>query len=171
MQRILIIGASGSGKSTLARRISDRLGLPYFASDPFYWEAGWRPTAQERVLEQLRGVLKHESWVLDGNFDDQRALLWTRAECIVWLDYPLPIVLSRVIIRNLGWAISGEVIWAGNRMSLQRAVSGIRHSLRSVPGKRAVYPGYIAALKGVDVYHFRAARQTEAWLASLKPFI
>ena len=167
MQRILIIGASGSGKSTLARRISDRLALPYFASDPFYWEANWKPASQERVLEQLHGVLEHESWVLDGNFDDQRALLWTRADCIIWLDYPLPVILRRVILRNLGWFISGAETWSGNRMSFQRAVSGIRHSLRSVMGKRAAYPGYLATLRGVGVHHFRSNRQTETWLASL----
>ena len=168
MQRILIIGSSGCGKSTLAQRLAARLGLPYFASDPFYWEADWKPASPERVLEQLHGVLKQNAWVLDGNFDDERSLLWTRADCIIWLDYALPVILSRVVLRNLGWAISGQMTWSGNRMSFQRAISGIRHSLRSYPLKRAVYPDYLAALTGVDVHRFRSNRQTEMWLKNLK---
>ena len=169
MQRILIIGSSGCGKSTLARRLSTRLSLPYFATDPFYWETNWKPASPERVREQLHGVLSQDAWVLDGNFDDERALLWTHADCIIWLDYALPVILSRVIWRNLGWAISGKVTWSGNRMSFQRALSGIRHSLRSYPLKRAIYPEYLAALTGVDVYRFRSSRQTETWFAGLKP--
>ncbi len=168
MQRILIIGASGSGKSTLAQRVSARLGIPYFATDPFYWDTDWKPVPMEQVREKLNSVLAQNAWVLDGNFDDERNLLWNSADCIVWLDYPLPLVLTRVIIRNLGWVIRREVTWSGNRMSFKRAVSGIRHSVRSVRGKRAVYPGYIAALQGGNVHQFHTNRQTEAWLASLK---
>jgi hypothetical protein len=120
------------------------------------------------VREHLHSVLEQDAWVLDGNFDDERALLWTRAHCIIWLDYDLPTILSRVIRRNLGWAISGKVTWSGNRMSFQRALSGIRHSLRSYPLKRSVYPKYLAALTGVDVYRFRSSHQTETWLKNLK---
>lgn len=143
--------------------------MPYFATDPFYWEANWKPASPERVREQLRSVLERQSWVLDGNFDDERALLWPRADCIIWLDYALPVILSRVIWRNLGWAISGKATWSGNRMSFQRALSGIRHSFRSYSLKRAVYPEYLAVLKkGVTVHHFCSSRQTEAWFSSLK---
>lgn len=169
MQRILIIGASGSGKSTLAQRVSARLGIPYFATDPFYWGADWKPIPMQQVREKLHSVLTQDAWVLDGNFDDERHLLWNSADCIVWLDYPLPLVLTRVILRNLGWFLRREVTWAGNRMSFKRAVSGIRHSVRSVRGKRAVYPGYLAALQCMDkVHRFRTNRQTERWFASLQ---
>jgi GTPase SAR1 family protein len=166
MQRILIIGVSGSGKSTLAQRVSERLGLPYFATDPFYWEPNWRPASPERVRQQLRNVLAHDAWVLDGNFDDERTLVWSRADCIVWLDYSLPTLLRRVIARDIGWFLSGQEIWSGNKMTFQRAISGIRHTIRSYPLKRVNYPKYIAELSAVEVHRFRASRQAESWLAN-----
>ena len=168
MKRILIIGASGCGKSTLAKRVSTRLELPYVATDPFYWDADWKPVSMERVHQRLNAALEHDAWVLDGNFDNEREFLWTRADCIVWLDYALPIILSRVIFRNFGWAISGQTTWSGNQMSFQRAISGIRHSLRSYPMKKAAYPEYLAALSGVEIYRFRTDHETEVWFRALK---
>jgi hypothetical protein len=79
----------------------------------------------------------------------------------------LPVILSRVIRRNLGLAISGKETWSGNHMSFQRAFSGIRHSLRSFRLKRTVYPEYLAALRGVDIYRFSNDHQTDAWFDGL----
>jgi adenylate kinase family enzyme len=72
MKRVLIIGTSGCGKSTLARRLADRLSLPYFRSDPFYWEDNWKPASSKRVQQQLLKVVEQQAWVLDGNFDDHK---------------------------------------------------------------------------------------------------
>lgn len=167
MKRVLIIGNSGCGKSTLARRLAERLSLPYFPSDPFYWEDNWKPAPPKRVQQQLLKVVEQQAWVLDGNFDDHRESVWQCADCLVWLDYSLPTILSRVIARNLHWALTGQSTWSGNRMTFQRAFSGIGHAIRSYPTKRRNYPHYIAELSGVVVYHFRESHQAEAWLNKL----
>jgi len=67
MKRILVIGTSGAGKSTLAQRVSKSLGLPFIASDHFYWEPGWKVASSEKVHQQLGEVVRREAWVLDGN--------------------------------------------------------------------------------------------------------
>jgi adenylate kinase family enzyme len=167
MKRILIIGNSGCGKSTLARRLADRLSLPYFPSDPFHWEDNWKPASPKRVQQQLLKVVEQQAWVLDGNFDDHRKLVWQCADCLIWLDYSLLTILSRVIARNLHWALTRQSTWSGNRMTFQRAFSGIRHAIRSYPAKRRNYPHYIAELSGVAVYHFQESHQTETWLTKL----
>ena len=167
LKRILIIGASGSGKSTLARRLAERLNLPYFPSDPFYWDDNWKPASPKRVQQQLLKVVEQEAWVLDGNFDDHRELVWQCADCLIWLDYSLLTILNRVTARNLHWAVTRQSIWSGNRMTFQRAFSGIGHTIRSYPAKKRNYPQYISALSGVAVYHFRDSHQTETWLTKL----
>ena len=169
MQRILVIGASGAGKSTLAAELARRLDLPFFPSDPFYWEPGWKPAPAETVLRRLDEVLARERWVLDGNFDDQRKQVWTRAECVVWLDYSLATIASRSIRRNLGLLLNGGPTWSGNRMNAARAFSGIRHAFRSYGLKRRVYPGWLADLTGVEVHRLRSPRETEAWTEALLP--
>jgi adenylate kinase family enzyme len=167
MKRILVIGVSGSGKSTLAERLARRLGLPFFASDHFYWEPGWKPTPNEKVHRQVQEIIAQEAWILDGNFDDQREQVWPRADCIVWLDYSLLTVCWRVTTRNLGWLLTRQVTWSGNRMTLSRAFSGLRHTFKSHGIKRRNYPHWLAALPGVNVRRFHSSREADAWFDGL----
>ena len=108
-----------------------------------------------------------ESWVLDGNFDAERDLVWGRAQLAVWLDLPLMTTLWRVSRRNLGWWINRETIWGGQRMTLSKALSGIRHALRSHALKRAAYPLRLAEFPHLQVVRIRSARQSKLWLAAL----
>ncbi len=167
MKRILVIGNSGAGKSTLAKRISICLNLPFFPSDPFYWEPGWKPAPADKVFQQVRDVTFCESWILDGNFDEYHEFVWGQADCIVWLDYPRSVILKQVSIRNFRWLLTHEPVWSGNRMTLRRAISGIRHALRSYPMKKKNYPCWLAELSGTSWYRFRTKQDTEAWLKSI----
>jgi len=169
MERVLVVGTSGAGKSTLAERIAARLGLPFHASDPFYWEADWRPASTERVDRLLDQVLHAPRWVLDGNFEHRWRDVWARAQCVVWLDYPLAVVLWQVATRNLRWLVHRDVVWSGNRMTLRRALSGFRHALRSHAGKRRRYRRYIAELRDVPVVRFSSRQEAASWLSTLAP--
>lgn len=167
MHRVLVVGTSGAGKTTVATHIAAKLGLPLHASDPFYWQLDWQPASQEWVDACLAGVLDQPRWVLDGNFELQWQQVWNQAECVVWLDYPLLIILWQVTTRNFGWALRRTTVWSGNRMSIKQAISGILHAVRSHAAKRRRYPKYIAQLHGVTVLRFGTRRETRAWLSTL----
>ena len=167
MRRVLVVGTSGAGKTTLAARIAARLGLPFHASDPFYWKPGWQPATAECVARHLADVMRSPEWVLDGNFERQWHDVWSRADCVVWLDYSLARVLWQVTARNLGWVLRREAVWSGNRMTVGRACSGILHAFQSHAGKRRRYVEYAAKLNGVTVHRFASLRETDAWLSSL----
>jgi hypothetical protein len=167
MKRILVIGTSGSGKSTLAKRLSNCLQVPFFASDPFYWEPGWKIAPAEKVRQQVMRVIKHNAWVLDGNFDNEREIVWKQADCIIWLDYSLATIGRQILFRNFLWLIKNQGIWSENRMTLRRAISGIRHAVKSYPLKRRNYPQWLAELSGIEIHRFRTSRETDIWLQSL----
>jgi hypothetical protein len=167
MKRILVIGTSGAGKSTLAQRVSESLGLPFIASDHFYWEPGWKVAPSAKVHQQLSEVIRREAWVMDGNFDNERELVWGRADCIIWLDYSLLTIGRRIVFRNFLWVITRQPTWSGNRMTLQRALSGLRHALKSYGVKRRNYPQWLAELSGVPSYRFGTSSEAEAWLQGL----
>ena len=167
MKRVIVIGVSGAGKSTLAERLAECTGLPYIATDPFYWEADWRCASPQRVRQQVDEVTAGEKWILDGNFDSERSLIWTRAESIIWLDLPLSIVLFRVTCRNLKLLISQEPTWSGNRMTWRKAWSGIRHTIGSYGSKRREYPSYLSEFPHLDILRFRWPSELSRWLSDL----
>jgi hypothetical protein len=167
MNKLLVIGVSGAGKSTLARRLSEILKLPFFPSDGFYWEADWQIAPSNKVRQRLMDALSHDKWILDGNFDDEHTLVWKQADCIVWLDYSLPTILTQIIARNLRWTLTRQIVWSGNQMSLPRAISGIRHSIRTYAFKRKKYPLWLSGLSGIKVCRFRSKMETELWLDAM----
>ena len=168
-KRIVILGCSGSGKSTLAAMLARRLELPYAPSDQAYWTGDWSPTPADQVRRWADAVTAGDRWVFDGNFDAERDLVWGRAELAVWLDLPFAVTLWRVARRNLAWWISREAIWGGQRMTLAKAWSGLRHAGRSHPRKRAGYPALLAEFPHLDQVRITSSRQLTAWLASLQP--
>ena len=165
LQRVAVLGASGSGKSTLAAALAERLGLPCLATDAVFWTDDWRPTPASEVRAWLDRATTAERWVTDGNFDNDRDLLWRRAELVVWLDLPLSLVLRRVVRRNLGWWAARTPVWGGQPMTLAKALTGARHSLRSHAQKHAAYPAWLAELDA-RVVRLRSKRELARWLAS-----
>jgi adenylate kinase family enzyme len=167
LQKVLVIGVSGAGKSTLAQQIAGRTRLPYIATDPFYWEAGWQCASPARVRQRVETATLGDSWVLDGNFDDHRTTIWQRADTIVWLDLPLAVVVWQVGCRNSRLVITQEPTWSGNIMTVAKAWSGIRHCLRTYQQKRRDYPQYLAAFPHLRVVHLRSRQAIAGWLRSV----
>jgi hypothetical protein len=52
-------------------------------------------------------------------------------------------------------------------MTLQRAVSGLCHAVKSYRIKRRNYPQWLAELSGVPSHRFCTSREAEDWLQSL----
>jgi hypothetical protein len=167
IRRVIVLGYSGSGKSTLAPVLAARMALPYLASDPVYWTADWRPTPAADVRAWAKAATSAEAWVIDGNFDAERDLVWARAELAVWLDLPFTTTLWRVTRRNLGWWLGRETVWGGNRMTLAKALAGIRHTVRSYPLKHRTYPAQLAEFPHLQSVQVTSPRQLALWLAAL----
>jgi len=168
-QRICVIGTSSCGKSTLAAQISARLGLPHVELDALHWQPGWVEVPEAEFRDQVSAVCAGHAWVIDGNSTFVRDIIWPRTEVIVWLDYSLPVVLSRVIWRTLRRAIFREPCCNGNRESLWRAFSSdsvVLWALRTCSPRRTEFAGLLnspaAAERGVVILH--SPRETCRWL-------
>ena len=85
--RICIVGCSGSGKSTLARKLGEQTGLPVKHLDKMYWLPDWVEMDQEEFTEALRQELKHERWIIDGNFGRTAGARFKRCHLIIHLNY------------------------------------------------------------------------------------
>lgn len=165
--RVVVLGCSGSGKSTLAAKLARHLDLPYFATDDIYWRSDWTPVPEADVTAWLDATTAAPRWVLDGNFDAQREILWGRAQLAVWLDLPWTTTLWRVGRRNLRWWLGRTPVWGGRRMTLPRALSGVRHAATSHALKRRSYRAILAGFPNLTVVHIRSQDELAAWLAGL----
>lgn len=114
--RIAVVGTSGSGKSTLAERLAGALGLPFIELDAINWQPGWVGLNSTDVPEFKRRVdaaIAADAWVLAGNYGDVRDAVWGRATDLVWLDYPRPVIMRRVIWRSFVRAVDRKELWPG----------------------------------------------------------
>jgi adenylate kinase family enzyme len=123
--RVSIVGVSGSGKTTLAKALAAELAIPRIEMDAINWQAGWRDlNGGDRAEFARRTTLATaaEAWVCDGNYSSVQPIVWARATHLIWLDYPRPLIMRRVLWRSLVRALSGRELWpgTGNRESWRR---------------------------------------------------
>lgn len=112
-----MVGNSGSGKSTLARRLATRLGVRYVELDAIHHLPGWTPIDPAEFRAEADRIAAHDGWVIDGNY--RRVVIegpvWERADTVVWLDLPRPVVMRQVVGRTLRRILTREELWNGNR--------------------------------------------------------
>lgn len=116
-QRIVVIGTTCAGKTTMAHNLSQRLGISHVEMDALHWGQNWTPRPVEVFRDSVSRALSGDAWAVDGNYSKAQDIVWGRADTVVWLDYPLPIIYARLIKRTFRRVISQEVLWNGNRES------------------------------------------------------
>jgi adenylate kinase family enzyme len=122
MRRVSVVGNAGSGKSTLARKLAARLAVPHVELDAIYHQPGWVPLAEEELIRRVGQAAAGDGWVIDGNYSAVRPLVWARADTVVWLDLPRPIVMFRIIWRTIRRVVARAELWNGNREPWQNLV-------------------------------------------------
>jgi len=173
MQRIAVVGTGGSGKTTLATRLGETLGVLHVELDELHWGPDWAPAPLDAFRERTSEALAGLAWVVDGNYSKVRDIIWSRADTVVWLDYPLPIVMARLTYRTLKRAITRKELWAGNRerfwMHLFSRDSFFLYVLRDYGRRQREYPELLAQPEHahIGVIRFHRPRAARNWLDSL----
>jgi len=119
-RRVCVVGTTGSGKTTLAGELARRLGVPHVELDALRHGPNWVQTPDEVMRAQALARLdaadeSHDGWITDGNYSHVRQALWSRADTVIWLDYGLSVILSRLFKRTLRRTLTQEELWNGNR--------------------------------------------------------
>lgn len=172
MRRIHVVGTSGSGKTTLARQIAERLDIPHVELDALHWEPNWTPADKAVLRARVTGALAGGAWVVDGNYSALHDLTLARADTLIWLDYPLPVVLWRVTTRTMRRYFARAELWNGNRERLRSVFSKdsiILWALTTWAKNRHRYRDLSAdtTYAHVQVIRLRSPRQTRHWLQRL----
>ncbi len=172
-KRTIVVGATGSGKTTLAAQLAELTGVPHIEMDSFFWQPGWQKADQEVFQQRTEQAIAAECWVADGNYSRVRQMVWQRATTLVWLDYPIPFTVWRLIQRTVRRVFTREMLWGTNHESLRGAFfskdSLLIHVFSSKRKQTEIYPQLLASpeFAHLQVLHFYCARQTETWLRTI----
>ena len=173
-RRIVVIGATGSGKSTFAHRLARSLDVAFVELDALFWGSHWTPTPPDIFRRRADEATRDPAWVVAGNYRDVRDIVWPRAEAIVWLDYPFPLVFWRLTARTVRRAVMREVLWSGNRESLREHLllwseRSLFHWLfKTFWRYRREFPALVTRPEHahIETIRFRVPREAERWLRS-----
>lgn len=122
--RIVIVGSSSSGKTTLARELSELLSQPHQELDFFNWGPNWTEVPKETFRKKVDDFTANEKWIIDGNYGRIQDLTIDRATTVIWLDYSLPLILSRFFRRSIRRTIYKEELWNANKETLKDSMWG-----------------------------------------------
>lgn len=172
LRRIVVIGTSGSGKTTLAREIAHRLDAPFIELDALHWGPNWTPHPDfaRRVTSAVEGS---DRWVVDGNYNKIRPLIWGPADAIVWLDYPMRLVFTRIVRRTFRRWWRRERLWEDNRERLWDQFctrdSLFLWTIQTWRKHRRDYPKLLSEARqaGKQTIRLRSPAAAEAWLHDL----
>jgi adenylate kinase family enzyme len=103
MRKILIVGSGGSGKSTFARRLGQILQLQVIHLDSHYWSPGWVEMPKDKWRTKVEGLLKRDSWIIDGNYGGTMDLRLASCDAVIFLDVPRMTCLIRVVKRVVSY--------------------------------------------------------------------
>jgi adenylate kinase family enzyme len=172
-QRISVVGTTGSGKTTLAQRIAQQLQIPHVELDALHWEPGWIAASDQVFRDRVAEALAGDRWVVDGNYSKVRDLVWSRADTVVFLDYPFWLVMNRLLRRTVRRSLKQEELWNGNRENVRQSFfsqdSILVWLLRTYQRNREKYPALFRQPEyaHLSVIHLQSPKTTEDWLLNL----
>ena len=117
--------------------------------------------------------MEGESWVADGNYRVVRDIVWPRATTLVWLEYPLRLIMWRLFWRTLRRGIRKEQLWNGNQERLATQFftldSLFLWALGSHPRHKKEYPELFeqTGYSHLAVVRLRSPKAAEKWLSDL----
>ena len=173
MRKIALFGPPATGKSTLAKWLSAELGHPHTdLDDLLFTPEGPLPLPEFR--RQAAEITQHDAWIVEGNFSKLADVVWHRADVLVWLDFPLPLILYRIVRRSLHQLTGHEDSPQARRLTWSRAFfhrrSLLRTAIRKYRTNRPRYARQVAetADRGVEVVRLRSPRAVRHWRAEVR---
>jgi len=174
-KRLVVIGTTSSGKSTLAERIATRFDLTFIELDALHWEPNWQEAPLEVFRERVHKATQAERWIVAGNYSVVRDLVWTRAEAVIWLDYPFLLVLKQLTRRTFKRWWTQELLWGTNHEPFWVhfkfwSKDSLFHWLFATYWRRKWETPKLLSMpehRHLKLIHFKNPREVEAWLERL----
>ena len=168
---MIVAGVSGAGKTTIAERIGERRALPHVEIDALHHGPGWVP--REEFAADVDAFSAGPRWVTEWQYPSARPVLAARADTLVWLDLPTPLVMARVVRRTVTRRVRGIELWNGNHEPpLRTFLTDDDHIVRWAWRIRHLYrdlvPTALTEHPHLRLVHLRSRGDVRRWLATLE---
>jgi adenylate kinase family enzyme len=170
-RKIAVVGVSGNGKTTFSRRLATQLGVAYVELDALNHLPNWTEASPEELRAAVERAMEPDGWVIDGSYQIKLGdFVYERADTVVWLDQPLPLVLWRLVRRAVKDIVTKRDLFNGNRQTWRLAFftrdSLVSYAVKSHFRRRREWPGRLAAIPGLAVVRLRTPSAVARWLAA-----
>lgn len=105
----------------MAKQVAAILQAPHIELDAIHWLPDWQERDHDEFREMVTIAVAADRWVVGGNYNAVRGIVWPRATTLVWLNYSFPVVFWRGFSRTVVRSIGRRIIFSGNRESVRRA--------------------------------------------------
>ncbi len=100
-RKIMIFGRPGSGKSTFATWLSQSLGLPLHHLDKHFYSSNWVERDYNEFLQIQQNIVNSERWIVDGNSTRSLEMRFSKADLVLYFNFPRTICIFRILKRFL----------------------------------------------------------------------
>ncbi|MFF1399339.1 adenylate kinase [Streptomyces sp. NPDC058287] len=172
MRKIALFGPPATGKSTLAKWLSAELGHPHTDLDDLLFTPDG-PLPLPEFRRQAGEITQRDAWIVEGNFSKLADVVWHRADVLVWLDFPLVLIMYRIVRRSLYQLTGLEDSPQARRLTWSKAFfsrrSLLRTAIRKYRNNRPRYAQQVSetADRGVEVVRLRSPREVRRWRREL----
>ena len=123
-RKIIITGTSCTGKTSLGKRLAEQLSLTQIDLDDLHFLPNWVEKENKQFIEDVNDEVDGlDDWIVTGSYQTVlKDTLWKKASIIVWLDYPLHLILRRYFIRTYRRVMLNEMCCGENYETLGHAL-------------------------------------------------
>lgn len=87
-KKIIVIGDAGRGKTTFAEKLSEKLGIPKYSTDDYYWETKFsKARSVEESNEMARQCFEKDAWIVEGGSRRMLRIGLPKADRIFYLNH------------------------------------------------------------------------------------
>ena len=97
----MIFGRPGSGKSTFAYTLGQKIGLPLYHLDKYFFQSHWQERDEQDFMRLQNKMVQSQEWIIDGNSTRSLETRWARADLVLYFNFPKTLCLYRIIKRRL----------------------------------------------------------------------
>ena len=124
-RKMIITGTTCTGKTTLGKKVSKELSIMQVDLDEYHFLPNWVEKERDQFVQDVLNTIKDQKdWIITGNYQSIfKDTLFQKATTIVWLDYPLGIILTRYFKRTYRRVVHREKCCGENYETLGRTFS------------------------------------------------